>query len=106
MGQTFAMECNPREVEQELDEGGVSIPQPCTSSLHRAAETNRSLPSNLCLLAIAWIKTEKGSSLSGFLVDSQDRGTEDRAPGSIPVPESWQGLPVDLIDLYKAGSAY
>lgn len=47
------MECNPREVEQELDEGGVSIPQPCTSSLHRAAETNRSLPSNLCLLAIA-----------------------------------------------------
>lgn len=90
------------------DEGGaVSIPQPCTSGPHWAAETNRSLPSNLCLLAIAWIKTEKGSSLSGFLVDSsEDRGTEDRAPGSIPVPKSWQGLPVDLIDMYKAGSAY
>lgn len=70
--QTLAVKLNPPGcasggAEQELNEREpVSIAQPCTSDPRRAAETNRSLPSNLCLLAFAWIKTERVAPCQDF----------------------------------------
>lgn len=93
----------PREVEQELNEGeAVSIPQPCISGPHRVAETNRSLPSNLCLLATAWIKTERAAPCHNFWWTFLKIGVQKmEARGA-----SLSLNPVDLTDMYRAGSAY
>lgn len=80
-------------------------------SLAQVAPTVGRKQTGLCLLTFAFWplpgSKQKGRSMSGFLIySSENRGTENRASESIPRPGSWHGLPVHLIDMYKARSAY
>lgn len=69
-------------------------------SLAQVTPTGWRKQTGLCLLTFAFWPLP-GSKQKGRLPVriSEHRGTEDRASGSIPLPESWQGLPLDLIDL-------
>lgn len=90
-GQTFAMSSALQSVPRGGGAGpecrrGYSYPSALHKRPRRVPETSRPLPSNLCLLAIAWIKTERAAPCQDFWWTLLKTGTQKTEPRGHPLP--------------------